>query len=213
MSAGPSGAAPAEAPGPPPLPPAGLASRPLPLHLLPAGTVLARIHRAEYEPLFFGPGAGRAPMGRWDAPAGEFGVCYLAEEARTAFAETFLRTPGETLLSDAALAGRSLARMRLKRALRLVALHGEGLARLGATAAVCSGPYAVCRAWSLALHGHPERPDGIRYRARHDDDGFAVALFTRGADALAVTTRYSLDSPHAAEELAAWLDLYGMGLI
>ena len=91
--------------------------------------------------------------------------------------------------------------------------EGRRLARLGATAAVCSEPYGVCRAWSLALHAHPECPDGIRYRARHDDDGFAVALFTRGADALGVTTRYTLDSPHAAEELAAWLDRYGTGLI
>jgi hypothetical protein len=27
------------------------------------------------------------------------------------------------------------------------------------------------------LRNHPDRPDGILYRARHDDDQFSIALF------------------------------------
>jgi hypothetical protein len=50
---------------------------------------------------------------------------------------------------------------------------------VGATSASCTGDYAVSRAWAAALHEHPDWVDGIRYRARHDDDGFAIALFNR----------------------------------
>jgi RES domain len=213
LSASPPPGPAADAPGPPPLPPPDLHARPLPFHLVPAGTVLLRVHRAAHGPLFFGPPPGGPPLGRWDAPGGEFGVCYLAEEGRIAFAETFLRHPGARVVAEAQLAGRSLARVLVRRELRLVAVHGPALARLGATAAVCSGPYAASRAWALALHGHPERADGIRYRARHDDDGFAVALFDRASDALLVLETSGLASAGCAGELGSWLDGYGVGLV
>ncbi len=201
------------APGPPPDPPAGLARRALPLHTLPAGTRLLRIHSTHRHPLFFGPAPGTPPRGRWDAPAGEFGVCYLGEAGHVAFAETFLRDPGNTLLEEADVAPRSVSVVELRRALRLAAVHGAGLARLGATAAVCNGPYRVSRAWSLALHGHPAAVDGLRYRARHDDDAMAVALFDRAADALRVRSTTRLMSARLAAELAQWLDRYGIGLV
>jgi hypothetical protein len=201
----------ASAPGPPPLPPSGLATRPLPLHDCPAGTLLARIHPAHLGALFFGPLPGSPPRGRWDAPAGEFGVCYLAEEPHAAFAETFLRQPGLMVIDHADLESRCLAMAEVRRDLRLVAMHGRGLARMGATAAVCSGPYAVSRAWARALHDHPAKPDGIRYRARHDDDGFAVALFGRAADA--VVLRGSEGLMERTGQLGGWLDRYGVGLV
>ena len=204
---------PLDAPGPPPLPPADLAGRKLPLHVCPAKTRLTRIHSASHDPLFFGPVAGSRPRSRWDAPAGEFQVCYLAEGSHIAFAETFLREPGATLVETADLASRALAEVEVARDLRLVALHGAGLRRLGATAAVCTGSYAVSRAWALALHGHPSRPDGIRYRARHDDDGFAIALFDHAADSVIVTRSVALVLPERLGDLAAWLDRYGMGLL
>jgi RES domain len=204
---------PADAPGPPPLPPGNLASRGLPLHVCAAGTRLARIYSTARSPLFFGPAAGMPPRSRWDAPAGEFRVCYLAEEPHAAFAETFLRDPGATLVETADVARRALLEVEVTRNLRLVALHGPGLRRLGATAAVCTGPYAVSRAWALALHTHPSQPDGIRYRARHDDDGFAIALFDRAADAIAITRSTSLTLPQMQDDLAGWLDRYGMGLL
>lgn len=207
------GPEPADAPGPPPLPPADLARRRLPLHLCRAGTHLSRIHSATRDPLFFGPADGSPPRSRWDAPASEFAVCYLAEQPHTAFAETFLREPGATLIEERDLAPRSAATIEVRRDLRLVALHGAGLARLGATAAVCTGPYTVSRAWALALHAHPSAPDGIRYRARHDDDGFAIALFGRAANAVALARGTALTSAELRADLAAWLDRYGMGLV
>jgi hypothetical protein len=204
---------PLDAPGPPPLPPANLAGRKLSLHVCPARTRLARIHSASRDPLFFGPAAGSHPRSRWDAPAGEFLVCYLAEEPHVAFAETFLREPGATVIETVDLAARALAEVEVQRDLRLVALHGAGLRRVGATAAVCTGPYVVSRAWALALHAHPSRPDGIRYRARHDDDGFAIALFERAAGAVTVTRSVALVAPGLVGDLAGWLDRYAMGLL
>jgi hypothetical protein len=200
-------------PGPPPPPPGDLDRRPLPLHVSPAGTELFRIHRVGREAVFFGPPPGRPPRGRWDAPGGEFRVCYLGEASFVAFAETLLREPGRPLVEAVDVADRAIARVRVERDLRLVALHGAGLARLGATASVCMGPYDVSRRWALALHEHPDRPDGIRYRARHDDDGFAVALFDRAADAAAEVGTRGLLAPEGAEELAEWLDRYGIGLV
>jgi hypothetical protein len=140
-------------------------------------------------------------------------VCYLAEEPQVAFAETFLREPDTTLIEESALSPRAVAEVEVGRELRLVALHGAGLRRLGATSTVCTGPYAVSRAWALALHGHSSRPDGIRYRARHDDDGFAIALFDRAADSILVTQTTGLVSVELRSALAGWLDRYGMGLL
>jgi hypothetical protein len=201
-----------DAPGAPPLPPADLDARELPIHLTPSATILHRVHASGFGALFFGPAPGKPPRGRWDAPDGEFGVCYLAEEAHVGFAETFLREPGVTLIEEADMASRSLARIEARRDLRLAAVHGAGLARIGATAAVCSGAYSVSRAWALALHRHPDAPDGIRYRARHDDDGFAIALFDRAADAVAELGNAPLD-PFETIEIAGWLDRYAIGLI
>ena len=211
MSAGAEEAA--DEPGPPPLPPRDLRKRLLPIHRVPAGTQLYRIHPADRLPIFFGPQVGEPPRNRWDAPGGEFGVCYLAEQPWTAFAETFLRVPERMTVEEVDLETRSVARVLAMRELRLAALHGHGLRRLGATAAVCSGPYSVSRAWSLALHGHPEKPDGIRYRARHDDDGFAIALFDRASRAVAPRDTAALTHPALEPHLGAWLDRYSVGLV
>jgi hypothetical protein len=202
----------AEEPGPPPLPPPDLRSRALHVDTCRAGALLYRIHPVQFGSVFFGPAADARPRGRWDAPDRAFRVCYLAEAAETAFAETFLRTPGLLLLDPADLAQRGLARILVTRDLRLASMYGAGLARAGTTAAVCSGPYGVSRAWAAALHEHPSRLDGIRYRARHDDDGLAVAVFDRAADALDEIDTRPLDATDASLSLGRWLDRYGVGL-
>lgn len=113
-------------------------------------------------------------------------MCYLGLSREGAFAESFLRRPGVRLVSRATFDARRLSAVEAARALRLAALAGPGLAALGATAAVSHGPHAVARRWARALWAHPDRPDGIAYRCRHDDDALAVALFDRAADALLV---------------------------
>jgi len=158
-----------------PGPPTDLARR-APLTItLPAGTLLHRFHTAAFEPVFF----DRSCRGRFNAPDGSYGVLYVAATVEGAFAETFLREPGRTLLPTDLLASRAYVVLWTTRALVLVRLGGAGLARHGATAEIVHGgpPHAVPQAWSSALRAHPFGLAGIAYSARHDDDALCYALF------------------------------------
>ena len=159
----------------PPGPPADIDQRHPLLRQLAVGDVLYRFHTRSFAPIHFDKSTG----GRLNAPDGSYGVLYLANTARGAFAETFLRQPGRTLLPPDMIASKALAIMRATQVLRVVRLHGNGLARLGCTAEVTHGglPYDLPQAWSRALHAHPSRPNGIEYHARHDDDELCYAIF------------------------------------
>jgi hypothetical protein len=54
--------------------------------------------------------------------------------------------------------------------------------------------------------------DGIIYRARHDDDDLAVALFERARDAIAVLDSTPLLDLSLSAELGSWFDRYEIGL-
>jgi RES domain len=165
-----------------PLPPSDLASRVPELVTLPAGTVVHRFYTAEYDPIFF----DLSLLGRLNAPDGSYGVLYVAEKPSGAFAETFLRTPGRTLI-DADLLGRKAhVRLETRSDLTLIKLAGPGLAILGATAEVVHGglPYDVPQAWSKALFEHPISAHGIAYYARHDDEALCYAIFERARSAI-----------------------------
>jgi hypothetical protein len=184
-----------------------LHARALPIDIIPIGQQLVRIHRIAHPPLFFGTGMDC----RFQDPAKAFGVCYFGESDAASFAETFLRTVGIRSVSQAALATRAFSSVTLSRDLRVVDLHGSGLARVGATAAVATVyPYDIPNAWAAALHDHPEQPDGIRYRCRHDSDEMALAVFHRSAAAMFVASTNAMDSDPA--RLAALLDRWGLGL-
>jgi hypothetical protein len=193
---------------PPPGPPvAVLHAHALPTDVIPTSQQLVRIHRTVQAPLFFGTGMDC----RFQDPAQGFGVCYFGESDAASFAETFLRTVGIRSVSQAALAARAFSSVDLTRALRVVDLHGPGLARVGTTAAVATVyPYDIPNAWAAALYDHPARPDGIRYRCRHDSDEMALALFDRAAAALVISATQAMDSDPA--RLAALLDRWGLGL-
>lgn len=205
----------ASLPGPPPLPPRDFERRPLAIRQIPAGTLLYRIHRTPMGVLHFGPRIHREARGRWDAPDDSYGVCYLAEQAHTAFSETLLRElDREEVSENGDLATRSLAQLEVNRTLRLARMHGPGLRRMKATAAVVqgAGAYEITWAWSLAVHAHPGRADGIRYRARHDDDDLSVALFERARGAVTVLGSTPLLDLTLSATVGSWLDRYGIGL-
>lgn len=150
--------------------------------MLPAGTVVHRFYTAEYEPIFFDPSL----LGRLNAPDRSYGVLYVAEKTSGAFAETFLRTPGRTLIDADFLRRKGYARLELHSDLTLIKLAGPGLAILGATAEVVHGglPYDVPQAWSKALFEHPVGAHGIAYYARHDDEALCYAIFDRARSAV-----------------------------
>lgn len=203
----------ASLPGPAPLPPPDLDRRALASREIPAGTVLYRIHRTAVDALHFGPRTDPEARGRWDAPDDSYGVCYLAERGHTAFAETMLRELDREEVSESGdLAPRSLARIRVMRRLVVARMHGPGLRRMKAIAAVVQGSYDVTWAWSYALHAHPGCVDGIACRARHDNDDLAVALFDGARDVVAALGSTPLLDLSLAGEVGSWLDRYEIGL-
>ena len=199
-------------PGPPPLPPADLAAKSLPLHTVAAGAVLYRVHRTSRGVLHFGGSAEPFERQRWDAPDASYGVCYLAEEDHIAFAETLLRDLDIDTVQQADLDARALAVVLARAPLRLVEMNGKHLRRVGADASVVQGSYDVTWEWSAALHAHPDAPHGIRYRARHDDSGLSVALFDRAQDRVEVVQTTPLNDPAMAPHLGRWLDRYQVRL-
>ena len=183
----------------------------LPLSRVPAGTRWLRIHVRGSNALWFGPAAGSLPVHRFDDPSSRFKVCYLGTTIDVCFAETFLRNPPVRILALGDLADRSIATIEVRRALRLVPLHGPRLARLGTTAEVASGrDYALSQAWSRALWEHADAPDGLAYRSRHDDSALCVALFDRAKDRLAIVAGNPLTGDPAM--LSKLLKRYDLGL-
>jgi hypothetical protein len=174
--------------------------------------MLYRIHRTALDPLHFGRALDSARRQRRDSPDASCGVCYLAFEGHIAFVETMLRDLDLDTVYQDDLAVRSLALVEVREPVRLVELHDQHLRPLGADASVVQGSYDVTWEWSAALHSHPNAPDGVQYRARHDDSGFSVALFERGNGKVRVLGSTTLLDPSLAPELAGWLDRYGVGL-
>jgi len=170
-----------------PWPPADIADRRPAIRTLKAGQVLHRFHAKLRDPIHF----DLSMQGRLNAPDATYGVLYTAQSRRGAFAETFLREPGRTLLAHDLLDGKAYSAIALTRAVRLVRLYGNGLAMLGATAQITHGglPYDLPQSWSKALHDHPAILDGIAYRSRHDDNEVCFALFDRAHAALVVRSR------------------------
>lgn len=170
-----------------PLPPPDLHSRSPKIVSLPRGSEIHRFYTAIYEPVFF----DRSTTGRFNAPDGSYGVLYAAKLVNGAFAETFLRAPGNTLIDSGFLRRKGYVRLETVLPLKLVDLTGPGLAIVGATAEVPhSGlPYDAAQAWSKALFDHPVEVDGIAYHARHDDTEICYAIFDRAEAAIVEVSR------------------------
>ena len=165
-----------------------------------------RIHRNDLGPLFFGATGGN----RFDDPDHRFGVCYLSHSLEGAFAETALRSVGARFVALSFLELRSVSLIEVSADIRLVSVHGAGLAQMGATAAVTSGPHATAQQWARAVYDHPGAPDGIAYRSNHDNGELCVALFDRTEPNLEIATTDLLTSDRP--RLASLLQRYGVGL-
>jgi len=79
-----------------------------------AGREVHRFYTATWEPIFF----DRSTAGRFNAPDGSFGVLYSAREISGAFAETFLRTPGHTLVDMDLQQRKAYVRLAVKKDLK-----------------------------------------------------------------------------------------------
>jgi hypothetical protein len=175
------------------------------LHVVRSSGPWQRLHWEKYSALYF----GKNGENRFDDPRGEYGVLYVAEDEFGAFVETFLRDPKLTLVARDELVERRLSQIESSAELSLVDLTGKELQRAGVTGEVSTAPHEQTWALSRAIHEHPSRPDGIRYRLKHDLERFGIAIFDRIEIAgLRVTSRGSFADPSNAALLGRILQEY-----
>lgn len=187
--------------------------RKLPLRRLPPGETFFRIHLARHHPPWFDPARGEPPTNRFDDPSGVYRVCYLGCSVEAAFVEKLLRAPPVRVVSRRALSAFKFTRIVAIRELQVVSLHGSGLARLGLTATIATGrTYEDSQIWARRVYEHPEEPDGILYRCRHDDDTFAIALFDRARSGVNPAPAGSMRLDEDLNQLATLAERYGFGL-
>jgi len=159
-------------PGLPP-PPADLSTRKLPLS--PVKGLLFRIHRTDRPWRYFGKNISE----RFDDPLGKYGVLYAAGQPEAAFAEVFLRQLSLMVVAEVDLRARSLTSIAAN-SLRCVDLTGAGLRKLSCDNRISTEkPFTTTGLWSRAIYSHPQQPDGIIYRSRHNPRFRCLALFDR----------------------------------
>ncbi len=193
-------------PKPHPNPPRDLATRKLPLRAINHSWL--RIHRLKDDPVYFGGNGDN----RFDAPAGEFAVLYVAEDMFGAFVETPGHDTGTRLIGLEDLQERGLAQIDTGGPVQLVDLTGPGLAQVGADARLCSGPIAMAQRWSLAFYNHPEQPAGILYHSRHEPSRRCAALFDRMRPTITASLLGGLTDAGQFGRLGLHLDQYNFGI-
>jgi RES domain len=167
-----------------------VSERPLPrppltveIERLAAGTELVRVHHARFGPTEFN--ATARPPARF-RPFGDpvVATMFAARDSDTALAESvFHDVPvrGTRQIARAALRERVLSHIAPTRELRLVALHGYGLQRLGITHGelIESGPtaYSWTAVWGQALHAAAPEADGLTWIARRFTGRPSLMLF------------------------------------
>jgi hypothetical protein len=175
------------------------------LHVVRRSGPWQRMHPEEYSALYFGKGREN----RFDDPRSEYGVLYVAEDEFGAFVETFLRNPKLTLVARDELVKRRLSEIEASADLSLVDLTGKGLQRAGVTGDISTALHEETWALSRAIYEHPSRPDGIRYRLKHDLERIGIAIFDRvGVAGLRDRGRGSLVDPSNAALLGKLLEEY-----
>jgi hypothetical protein len=197
-------------PGEHPEPPSDLATREPLLAEMPVGAILSRLHAKGKSPLFFGRTGGN----RFDSPDFTYGVLYAGLDEYCSFIETYGQTTGIRTVTESALDGRHLAHLELLCPMKLIDLSNSGgLARIGADSRLFSGSHAIAQRWSAALRGHPSKPDGILYPARHDSARNACAIYECPPSVFELHAKGSLLEHQHSALLGAILDCYGFALI
>jgi hypothetical protein len=151
-----------------------------PIVEVPVTQVLWRVHRLEHDPLWFGPGAGKPPSGRFDAPGGEYGTCYFGAALGVAMLETLVRGMKVPIIARTALGERGAFAVAIAEPLRMLPLEGKGLSSFGLSAHEVSGPDLTgCQELALRIHQELPDVDGIQYRSRWDTSELCWAVFDR----------------------------------
>jgi hypothetical protein len=154
-----------------------------PLVEVPLGQVLWRVHPLSYSPMWFGPGQGKPPRNRFDAPAGAYGICYFGGSLGVAILETLVRGRKRPLISRADLDVRGGSALGLSAPLRMLQLEGAGLPSFGISAhEVMGNDYASCQDLARRVHAELPEIDGIQFRSRWDSGSLCWAVLDRAED-------------------------------
>lgn len=190
-----------------PPPPADIHTRKLPLVTIKGN--LYRINRSTDSWRYFGKNKSK----RFDDPLGHYGVLYVAIQPDAAFAEVFLRQISLMVVAENDLWSRSLVTLSTS-ALKCVDLTGPGLRRLSCDNRISTEkPYHTVGLWSRAFYDHPQQPDGIVYRSRHNPKLTCLALFDRCDFRLLEENNQVLLGPERRAWTAAQLKKYNLCLV
>ena len=155
------------------LPPKDFASASLKIHTVPAGLRFGRIYVDRYpDPLGFGKTPSWFSDPRRRVPENRFGVLYLGETVKVCFQEAVLRDQrdgivGDLPIEEKEICARRYAEIETVAPLKMVDLRDDGPVTMGVPTDVAKATsQSLARAWSLAFHDHPAKPDGIIYPSR-----------------------------------------------
>lgn len=164
-----------------------------------AGRTFGRIHRQAWpDPLGFGKHASRFSDPRHRVDANRFGVLYLGSTLKVCFLETIMRDQrdavvGDLLIAEAEITDRLYSQVSVTRALTLIDLRGDTPVRMGIPSDVVRGrSQTLARRWSLAMHEHPDRIDGLIYPSRLNTE-INLAIYDRAVAKLSPTSTQQLD--------------------
>lgn len=175
-----------------------------------ANTVF-RTHAIDRTPVFY----SKTRLNRFDAADGAYGVLYAGCDPFCAFIETLARAAGTRIITTRELERRSLSELKASRPLRLIDLTQSGsLLRIGCDARLFSGDHSTAQLWSVALHRHSAKADGLLYPSRLDPARQALALFSDRAPKIVELHRRSWFAPGPPRLLLAEiLEHYKLELI
>jgi RES domain len=164
---------------PHPLPPPDFQTRELPM-IISQGIWYRFNTKGFSSSLYF----DRSGKGRFDSPGQGYGILYVGEDVYASWIECYGRSHGARGVSEMVLKQRDLYEIESQRPLVFADVTGSGLVKLGADSRLSSGAYATARQWAQAIHDHPQKVDGIRYRSRHDDARYCYGIFDRCANVI-----------------------------
>jgi len=153
--------------------------------------VLWRVHLRDHDALWF----GRAGKYRFDAPAGEYGVCYFGSSLGVAILETLVRGKRVPIIPRSELEARNGTAVSPAETLKVMQLEGPGLPSFGASAHQVTGPdHSDCRDLALRVWAQHRELDGIQYRSRWDHS-LCWAFYDRAETKLAPLGTQWLGNP------------------
>jgi len=182
------------------IPPPPPGRPPKPRHAtLTRGRHLVRIFDPDWlEPAEFSP---YGPRHRFDHHCGAHGAPAIDPDRRIYYAADDLKGCIVEVFGDArviSVGTLHVAKLRLRRRLRLLDLRGDGARECGSVAALAAVPdRPLSQLWARWFYEHPKEfgtVDGISYPNAHNQD-VAYALFERAEDALDVTADLPLADP------------------